>query len=201
MTSPSAGASTPPPWTMVGEFDGVPYSAEGMSIVKFRPWSRQTYYSRDYYSEGDVMTSIPGLDEAIGGFRYFYRCAVDPNFDCPDLPPMGAKPGGESLQLEKSDSLLPADSFSLQQNYPNPFNPTTKISFVVPGEGGNVSLRILDVSGKLVRTLVDGFEPAGIRSVNWSGQDDQGRPVSSGTYFYQLTAPGFSEMKKMVLLK
>jgi hypothetical protein len=70
-------------WTMVGQFDGVPYSAKGMSILKFRDWSTQTYYSRDYYSEADVMATIPGLDQAVAGFRVSYKCVVDPAFDCP----------------------------------------------------------------------------------------------------------------------
>ena len=70
-------------WTMVGQFNGVPYSAKGMSILKFRDWSTQTYYSRDYYSEADVMATIPGLDQAVEGFRVSYKCVVDPAFDCP----------------------------------------------------------------------------------------------------------------------
>jgi hypothetical protein len=74
-------------WTMVGEFNGVPYSAKGMSILKFSDWSTQTYYSRDYYSESDVMATIPGLDQAVEGFRISYKCVVDPAFDCPLPPP------------------------------------------------------------------------------------------------------------------
>jgi hypothetical protein len=70
-------------WTMSGQFDGVPFSAQGMSRVKFGAWSTQVYYSRDYYTEGDIMVNIPGLDEAVMGFRTFYRCAVDPTFECP----------------------------------------------------------------------------------------------------------------------
>ena len=91
--------------------------------------------------------------------------------------------------------------FKLQQNVPNPFNPVTKISFEVPDGGANVSLRIYNVSGQLVSTLVDGYESSGTREVNWFGKNDQGRPVASGIYYYRLTAPGFSEKKKMVLLK
>lgn len=70
-------------WIMAGDFNGVPYEAKGMSIVKFRPGQIQAYYQRDYYTEGDIMASIPGLDEAIAGFRTYYRCAVDPTFPCP----------------------------------------------------------------------------------------------------------------------
>jgi len=70
-------------WTMAGAFDGVPYSAKGMSIVKFRPKETQAYYQRDYYTEGDIMINIPGLAEPTMAFRTYYRCAVDPTFTCP----------------------------------------------------------------------------------------------------------------------
>ena len=70
-------------WTMSGEFFAVPFSAQGMSIVKFADWSTQVDYARDYDTEGDIMINIPGLDEAVIGFRTFYRCAVDPTFECP----------------------------------------------------------------------------------------------------------------------
>jgi hypothetical protein len=79
-------------WTMRGIFiadpfdpenSGVPYEAKGMSIIKFRDKSTDVYYQRDYYTEGDIMVAIPGLDQAVGGFRAFYRCAVDPSFVCP----------------------------------------------------------------------------------------------------------------------
>ncbi|MGB5290979.1 MAG: hypothetical protein WBN41_05970 [Lysobacterales bacterium] len=63
-----------------------------MSIIKFRPKSTDVYYQRDYYTEGDIMASIPGLDQAVYGFRQSYLCAVDPDavdtgFECPPLPP------------------------------------------------------------------------------------------------------------------
>lgn len=70
-------------WTMTGLFSGVPYAAQGMSVIKFRPGERQAYYQKDYYSEGDIMNNIPGLDQAVLGFRTFYKCAVDPTFPCP----------------------------------------------------------------------------------------------------------------------
>ena len=184
-------------WTMSGQFNGVPYSAPGMSIVKFADDGLQVDYSRDYYTEGDIMATIPGLDEAVAGFRVYYRCAVDPTFIC---PLDGADPL-LGIWAEKSAGPRPSGAFGLLQNAPNPFNPATEISFVVPAGGANISLRIYDISGKLVRTLVDGFESGGSCTVIWHGRNDQGRQVASGTYFYQLAAPGFSEMKKMVLLK
>ena len=70
-------------WTMVGQFNGVPFDAPGMSIIKFRPKETQAYYQRDYYTEGDIMINIPGLAEPTEAFRIYYRCAVDPTFICP----------------------------------------------------------------------------------------------------------------------
>ncbi|MGL5563008.1 MAG: nuclear transport factor 2 family protein [Tannerellaceae bacterium] len=73
-------------WVMSGDFLGSPYQAKGISIFKFLPNSSQVYYQRDYYSEGDIMATITGLDSAIIGFRTFYKCSVDPTFECPFAP-------------------------------------------------------------------------------------------------------------------
>jgi len=92
-------------------------------------------------------------------------------------------------------------SYRLHQNTPNPFNPTTVIQYDMPPGGGTAKLQVFDVSGRLVRTLVDGFVEGGERFTEWSGRDGRGAAVASGVYFYRLTAPGFSETRKMVLLK
>lgn len=78
-------------WEMEGVFAGVPYVAKGMSLIKFREKSTDVYYQRDYYTEGDIMVSIPPLTPVVTGFRNFYLCAVDPeavdpDFECPQSP-------------------------------------------------------------------------------------------------------------------
>jgi hypothetical protein len=88
----------------------------------------------------------------------------------------------------------------LAQNLPNPFNPQTKIEFSLP-RAGHVVLGIFDVSGRQVARLVDGAMTAGTHAEVWTGQDDAGNPVASGTYFYRLDADGASLVRKMVLLK
>jgi hypothetical protein len=89
----------------------------------------------------------------------------------------------------------------LDSNYPNPFNPTTTIRFGV-AQQGRVTLRIYDVRGALVRTLVDDVREAGVEHrVRWDGRDDRGRSVASGVYFLRLEAQGFFETRKMVLLR
>lgn len=70
-------------WVMEGDFNGVPYTAPGMSIIKFVDGEAVVYYQRDYYTESDIMKNIPGLDQAVLGFRTYYKCAVDPSFECP----------------------------------------------------------------------------------------------------------------------
>jgi len=89
---------------------------------------------------------------------------------------------------------------SLDQNFPNPFNPVTTIRFQLE-EPSRVRLEIFDVRGALVRKLVNGARPAGGNLVTWDGKNDSGQAVSSGVYFYRLTANDFSHTKKMVFLK
>jgi hypothetical protein len=88
----------------------------------------------------------------------------------------------------------------LSQNYPNPFNPTTTISFSQKARG-HVQLNVYDVAGRLVRELTNETRTAGAHTVTWDGRDGKGSAVASGVYFYRLTSPGFSQTKKMVLLK
>ncbi len=97
---------------------------------------------------------------------------------------------------------IPIVRAALMQNYPNPFNPTTLITFFVPeGAAQNVSLVIYDVTGARVRTLVNGVLKPGRYEELWNGRNDQGSPVGSGVYFYQLRQKDFVDTKKMVLLK
>ncbi len=84
--------------------------------------------------------------------------------------------------------------------YPNPFNPETTIRYELASRR-HVSLRVYDVSGAVVRTLVNGDKVAGSYSLTWNGRDDHGSPVSSGVYFYRITAGSFSDVRKMTLLK
>jgi hypothetical protein len=88
----------------------------------------------------------------------------------------------------------------LDQNYPNPFNPTTRISYYLPA-AGLVSLKVFDPSGRLVSTLVDGFEYAGEKSVTWNGSKSNGQQAASGVYFFRLETGAETIVKKTVLLR
>jgi len=94
--------------------------------------------------------------------------------------------------------------FHLAQNYPNPFNPSTTIRFDVPerlAEGTPVQLRIYNILGELVRTLVDEKKFPGQYVAQWDGRNDRGEYVSAGIYIYRLQAGNFTETRRMVLMK
>jgi len=96
----------------------------------------------------------------------------------------------------QSNSNSISNSFSLEQNYPNPFNPSTKINFNIPKDS-KISLDIFDINGRLVKTLIKNTQYSqGNYSLDFKGGD-----IPSGTYFYKLTSEGFSETKKMLLIK
>ncbi len=91
--------------------------------------------------------------------------------------------------------------YSLNPCYPNPFNPATTISYDLP-EAANVRLVIYDVAGQRVQTLVAGETVgAGRHEVVWNGTDEAGRVVPAGVYFCRLDAGGYSETRRMALVK
>jgi hypothetical protein len=110
--------------------------------------------------------------------------------------------GYSSLSGMSEDRESPGGrSASLDQNYPNPFNPATTIAYTLP-VAGRVDLRIFDVSGRLIRVLRDNTpETSGRHEVLWDGRDTSGREVSSGVYFYRLTAGASTETKRTILLR
>ena len=113
----------------------------------------------------------------------------------------------ESLLIEAlngSIEFLP-DQSVLLQNYPNPFNPDTWIPFDL-ADRADVSIWIYDMTGSLIRTFELGDLSAGSyiskeRAVHWDGKNDAGEKVSSGVYFYKISADDFSPVKKMVIRK
>jgi len=92
------------------------------------------------------------------------------------------------------------EQFELGQNYPNPFNPITTIEFGLPKEG-EVSLKIFNIRGQLVRTILDEYREAGYHRLQWDGTNGQGEKISSGVYFYRLKFDGMTATRKMIMLK
>jgi hypothetical protein len=110
------------------------------------------------------------------------------------------EPWGVEVAVEEEITGRVPEAYVLSQNYPNPFNPETSIRYHLP-EDVHVFLSIYNVMGQQVCQLVDWEQSAGGYVVTWNGQDDNGRPVASGIYFYQFIAGEFREVRKMLLLK
>jgi hypothetical protein len=109
----------------------------------------------------------------------------------PELPPI--------VSVDDESASTP-DSYNLEQNYPNPFNPSTTISYSVV-KPDNVSIKIYDVLGREVKTVVNEFKENGYYQVQWNGENNFGYKVNSGIYFYRIESGLFVDTKKMILLK
>ncbi len=107
-----------------------------------------------------------------------------------------------SLGVEAKDlTVISPDDYRLEQNYPNPFNPSTTIGFYLPIRD-KISLKVYDVVGREVRTLINNEEyDRGTSRVVWDGRDSNGKLAASGTYFYSLKFGNFEKTSKMVLVK
>lgn len=97
--------------------------------------------------------------------------------------------------VEYGDEKIIPENFSLLQNYPNPFNPSTKIKYAIP-QSSMVVLKVIDILGNEVETLVNEEKQAGSYELSWYAEN-----LPTGVYFYQLKVGNFVETKKMVLMK
>jgi predicted outer membrane repeat protein len=124
-------------------------------------------------------------------------------------PCLGAGEGGSDIGalgigcttvdvLEQPQPL--PDEFSLSQNYPNPFNPETVIEFYLPRRSA-VIVSVHNLLGEKVAELTDGVYPVGPHTIIWDGTTSGGEPASTGVYFYRIEAEGYTETRKMLLLK
>ena len=107
----------------------------------------------------------------------------------------------ETNALSLDENLAVPTQFALHQNYPNPFNPSTQISFDVPEGSELVRLNIYNILGKKVSTLLNNVVNPGRHKVEWNAKDNEGNPVASGIYFYELSSSSFTARKKMLLIR
>ena len=147
-------------------------------------------FENTYYVSGMIHSAVPSsqstLEILLGVFN-------DPPIT--SFPHYSEPPESYRTVTDVSDDFEIITSFYLSQNYPNPFNPVTKFEYQVPSSS-HVTLKIYDVLGNEIATLVDEEKPFGIYEITFFAGN-----LSSGTYFYQLRTEKFVETKKMVLLK
>jgi len=123
---------------------------------------------------------------------------------CPPYPSciedyVGEQDSTNCEQVSIIDATLPI-TYKLYNAYPNPFNPRTTLHYDLP-EDAFVNIRIYDLKGRLVNTVVNQEETAGYKAIKWAGVDDKGKPVSAGIYLYEIQAGDFRQFRKMALVK
>jgi tetratricopeptide (TPR) repeat protein len=169
------------------------------AIEKLEGILNQNPYSREaIYAEIDIMTLIQYIDSTGNPLGKASKYKIKGTTEYMDRlnQIVGKNFGGK---LEKGEHI--PDRYVLHHNYPNPFNPNTIISWRSP-VGSHTTLKIYDVLGREVATLVDEYKEAGYHSVSVSSsQLLLGNSIASGVYFYRLQAGEFVQTKKMMLLK
>jgi len=151
-----------------------------------------------FFFNGNELPGGPFTDETLsGGWVGAYV------FDFVNIPSYlfidDLKVTATTTGIEEQQPQL-ALGYKLHQNYPNPFNPSTKIDFDIPNSEF-VTLTIYNSLGQTVQILVNSELSAGPHEVQWNGQDESGRVVPAGVYYYQINAGNFQSTRKMLLVK
>ncbi len=171
-------------WSTATEVNNYGFDVErsstnsGLQKIGFVPGSGNSNSPKEYSY----------TDHPTGGTSFSYRLKqidVDGKFKYYDAVTV-------SLTVSKDAQLF--------QNSPNPFNPTTTIKFYIPNTS-DITIKIYDILGREVKTLINQQTTSGYHIVYWNGEDSGGKAVSSGVYLYRLTAGNYSETRKMNLLK
>lgn len=210
-TSPDNGN---PDCQLIGLDPGPPLSARfslsdtesGIKTIRVERMSNATVEipegSGDFYNQGDVVTfTTPETSPVL------VRAAKINNNAGASIVLEVTDDAGNSVMCDPVYTTLSSvvpNGYDLKQNYPNPFNPTTTIQFSVAASsnwGASVSLKIFDMTGREVKTLVNQDMPAGDYSVEWDGTNNHGQKVAGGMYLYRMVAGEFAATRKMVLMK
>ena len=156
-----------------------------------------TYNSENIFEYGNISYQVN--TQGIGNRTVKLKLVVNNNFNCSYTL---SKIYSDESVLAKSNSKQidftgsnPVTSYELTQNYPNPFNPSTTIKYQIP-QSGNVTIKVFDILGAEVATLVNEFQSKGRYDVNFDASK-----FSSGVYLYQLRVNDFAQTKKMILLR
>jgi uncharacterized repeat protein (TIGR01451 family)/TQXA domain-containing protein len=197
-------------------FTGITFKASGMNKV-------QVFIDMDGIQNFNYFTKTIDVAPTQQNFTlkfsdFSQRFGNQIPFDASKIKYIGfildgtLNPGVTAFNFEVSDiailnnltginnkDILP-DKFSLNQNFPNPFNPSTIIRYALPSSE-KVSIKIYDIIGREVKTLVNEEKNAGTYSVLWNGRNNEGITVSSGIYLYRIYAGNYIETKKMTLVK
>jgi len=161
------------------------------------------YSNKPDMSDAVTVNNVSKPEYQLNGLilnkTYYWRVSSKNTNGSSSYSSIGVFKSGGVTDVSKEQLVLPT-AFELSQNYPNPFNPTTKITYALP-QNSYVSIKVYDMLGREVRSLVNNEMLAGNHSVDWNGENNSGFKVASGTYVYRITAGSFVAVKKMILIK
>jgi hypothetical protein len=188
---------------IVNEFDCLEKTGTGKYALSY-----PTYLGTPFYAAIANQTTNAGdypVRTMWFGFSYMY--VRDDQRSCP-MERYEIATDVFSWMQHATDREIPPDPtrtdvpsrYALAQNFPNPFNPSTTVRYDTKAKG-LVTLRLYDVSGRLVRTLVDGIKDAGSYSAVWDGRNNLGSAAVSGIYFCKMEAGDWSATRKVVMLR
>jgi len=180
-------------FVVIGNFSNTDYSDYRIGLPQEGVW-REALNSMDFIYGGQGPVNSGTLYSEPVAYNGYGQSVT---LEIPKMALIVLEYGG--VQTGDQGDVLPAFT-RLLQNYPNPFNPSTSIAFDL-AEPCAVSLRIYDVAGRLIRSLADGDLPAGRHEYIWTGDNEEGKKVSSGVYFYRLVTSGPAQTGRMVLLR
>ncbi len=136
---------------------------------------------------GYIDYNVPG-----GVYQYFITAVYEGNFE--------SGMSNMATVVDNDQNDVPGVTTMLMGNHPNPFNPVTQIDFSLE-KAADVTIEVFNLKGQLVKTLLNEHREIGNHNVRWTGEDNDGKPVGSGIYFYKMKAGRYTATKKMILLK
>ncbi len=187
--------------TVIVDIPGFNFSPDDITITAGTTvrWVNQHSMAHTSTHDGGLWDS--GLLDPDESFDRTFNTPGTFSYHCTPHPFMtGVVRVQASTDVGDDTGVALPGQIRLEQNHPNPFNPSTKISFTLP-RFAEVKLTVYSILGAEVAVLANKTFAAGRHEITWDGRGQNGRPVSSGIYFYQITAGEFRETRKMTLLK
>lgn len=170
-------------------------AGDGYVTLTWRTAAEVEAHSFNIYRNDEVIATVDAAGEAHD-YTYVDRQVTNGEtytYQISDVD-LGGNETIHQMTCSVTPNTMPTD-YALEQNYPNPFNPSTEISYAIPAET-HVTLKVYNLLGQEVASLVDQVEQAGRHTVSWNAGDN-----ASGVYFYSLQTENFSATKKMVFMK
>jgi hypothetical protein len=175
----------------------LPEKAAASSTYEVQLADNPNFTSAQTFSSNKSYLSVNGLNSGKG---YFWKVrSKDGTGNTSYYSGTGQFIVNNTVTAIEDKKIIPTQ-FELSQNYPNPFNPTTVINYSLPNNAF-VVLKIYDMLGREIKTLVNNEMNAGKYSISWKGEDNNGNKVTSGIYIYKISAGNYSAARKMVVLK